>query len=211
MDVDGICNVRDFGGYKVAGGKKVNFDLIFRGTAMDEDPKDSGFATTITDAGKKTMLNEMKIKTDVDLREKDSKKSPLGSSVNYKNFTIGNYTTFINSNKGYIKDIFTMLADKNNYPLYFHCQGGADRTGSLCALILSFLGVSEEEVKTDFEFTTLSAVGPRSRNEEGKFVAYWEALTKTSGSTLQEKATNYLKSCGISDDTLNKVKSIMLG
>lgn len=49
--------------------------------------------------------------------------------------------------------IFTRLAHPGAVPALLHCSGGKDRTGVTCALILSALGVSREDVIEDFMLT----------------------------------------------------------
>jgi protein-tyrosine phosphatase len=49
--------------------------------------------------------------------------------------------------------IFKRLARPGAVPALFHCSGGKDRTGVTCALILSALGVSREDVTEDFMLT----------------------------------------------------------
>lgn len=49
--------------------------------------------------------------------------------------------------------IFARLAGGDAFPALFHCAAGKDRTGVTCALILSSLGVSREDVVADFMLT----------------------------------------------------------
>ncbi len=46
--------------------------------------------------------------------------------------------------------VFRALARVETYPLLIHCMGGKDRTGFVCALILSHLGVSRDLLVKDF-------------------------------------------------------------
>ncbi|MFI9237269.1 tyrosine-protein phosphatase [Streptomyces sp. NPDC053079] len=41
-------------------------------------------------------------------------------------------------------------------PVVFHCASGKDRTGLLAALVLSLLGVTEDDIATDFALTELA-------------------------------------------------------
>ena len=59
--------------------------------------------------------------------------------------------------------IFELLADAEAYPIYFHCQGGGDRTGTLAFILGAALGVPEEDLLTDYELSTLSLSGERTR------------------------------------------------
>jgi hypothetical protein len=43
-----------------------------------------------------------------------------------------------------------IMADDESCPLVFHCAAGKDRTGVLAALVLSVLGVADEDVAADY-------------------------------------------------------------
>lgn len=49
-----------------------------------------------------------------------------------------------------IRSVFTALFDLTSYPLVIHCSAGKDRTGLVCALILSALGVRKEDIINDY-------------------------------------------------------------
>lgn len=49
-----------------------------------------------------------------------------------------------------LPEIFRVLADDGVYPLAFHCVAGKDRSGLVAALVLSALGVGEEQVVDDY-------------------------------------------------------------
>jgi len=58
---------------------------------------------------------------------------------------------------------FGLVGDGSRRPLLFHCTTGKDRTGWAAASTLLLLGVSEEDVLADYEFTNrdlLPALGP---------------------------------------------------
>jgi protein-tyrosine phosphatase len=52
-------------------------------------------------------------------------------------------------------------ADPANHPLLFHCTAGKDRTGVTAMLILSVLGVADEDILDDYELTTTYRSGRR--------------------------------------------------
>ncbi len=46
-----------------------------------------------------------------------------------------------------------MIADPGRAPVVVHCMAGKDRTGVVCALALSLLGVSDEDIAADYAMT----------------------------------------------------------
>ena len=103
------------------------------------------------------------------------------------------------------------LADENRYPVYIHCTGGADRTGTLAFLINALLGVGEDDLIRDYETTTFSVYGERSRSSAiYKFADFYKQLKPYAGSTFAEKTENYMLSIGVTQTQINAIKSIML-
>lgn len=51
------------------------------------------------------------------------------------------------------RQFFTTLANSERRPLLFHCSTGKDRTGWAAAVILTLLGVSEEDVMREYLLT----------------------------------------------------------
>lgn len=248
--VDGVSNARDLGGYETTTGK-VNYGLLYRGGKLNGTT--SGEA--ITEEGKSEMLDSLKIKTEIDLRstgdDGGQTENAIGGGVNYIKISLGQYANILDyetwssldkseksgnfdaNNKNAIKQIFELLADKNNYPIYFHCNAGADRTGTLALLINGLLGVDEQSLIKDYELTTISRYGKRLRssltednkaftetgvmqNDGGNYVAmglFIDSLKSayTDGGDINEAIYNYLiEYIGLSNDTLDKIKSIML-
>ncbi len=56
------------------------------------------------------------------------------------------------------RQFFTLLSEKEHRPGVFHCTTGKDRTGWAAASLLLILGVSEEDVLTDYLLTNASLV-----------------------------------------------------
>ena len=63
---DGVYNIRDLGGYKV-GSKYTKQGLIFRGGALSPSTNQYG-QISISELGKKILSEDLKIKSDLDLR-----------------------------------------------------------------------------------------------------------------------------------------------
>ena len=89
-----------------------------------------------------------------------------------------------------MKTVFDALADESNYPLYFHCWGGADRTGCVAFTIEAILGLDEENLMKNFEYTTLSGQGNVKNRDEEEFSSMVKTLTGY-GKNWRERMTNF--------------------
>ncbi len=196
--IDGMTNCRDLGGWKTTKGLTVKQGMIYRTGRVDK----------ITAEGEETILNELGMKTEIDLYGG----SPHLDVENYLRCAIADTAT-LNDLKPKLFAIFATLADERNYPACFHCVIGTDRTGTLAYLILGLLGVSEEDIYRDYCFSNFGNIGVEDADGlrmaerlQGKVAP----IKSKTGSTLQQKVRNYLISVGISDETLNAVVQIML-
>ncbi len=219
LKIDGASNFRDVGGYDTLDGKTVRQGMIIRGTALDQ--KYSSFTDKVaTESGIKAAA-ELGFKTDLDLRSSGEGSKPKGALLDYgvtlQRKSIQQYELVENS-KSVINQIFKIFADKSSYPIYVHCQSGADRTGTLCFLLLGYLGVDEDTLLCDYELTSLSLVSTRSRHaytgaDKAKtFETFYKMFNDYPGSTVREKCTYFLKTkCGISQEILDEITEILIG
>jgi protein tyrosine/serine phosphatase len=65
------------------------------------------------------------------------------------------YTDILNNAPGSYRTILLHLANEPAKPLIVHCTAGKDRTGVLCALILSLCGVEDEIVAQEYSLTEI--------------------------------------------------------
>lgn len=198
--VDGISNVRDMGGYVTRDGRTIKQGLFYRGSELNSH-------VNITEEGLRTMREVLKIKSEIDLRNAKEKVIDVYKG-NYINIPIPAYKNFL-AKPECSRQIIDFMADEANYPIYFHCWGGADRTESFVFLLGLLLGMSYEQLIDDYECTSLSIFGPRSRNKE-IFKTFVDLIEEMEGADLNEKGYNYFLSCGIEREKLEKIKSIFL-
>ncbi len=215
MTVDGVYNVRDIGGYATSFGKTTLQGLLYRGGALSPSADTAYDFVQITDKGIRTMSDIMGIKTEVDFRNTTESLGITesfipGAELVY--YTLGGYDTGIqNYGEGYRK-MFAKLARPESYPVYFHCTGGADRTGTVVFLVNALLGVEETTLIQDYEFTSFSVYG--ERNSQGtvyRFAEFLTALKAYEGETLMDKTENYLLSIGVTADEIYNIRAIMFG
>ncbi|MBE6631701.1 MAG: tyrosine-protein phosphatase [Ruminococcaceae bacterium] len=210
--IDHIYNIRDLGGYHTAEGSRTKQGLLYRSQEMNNEHKN-----TVTEMGTNEAVNVLGIRTDIDLRNINEhgvifNSSPLGDGIKYIKEPAPFYSEAFNS--PVTGKIFEYLCDIENYPLVFHCVGGADRTGTLAFLVNGLLGVSENELICDYELTG-------SRNRASKGAAYGDNHTlvkdfinkikSLEGNSLQEKIFNfYHKKIGVSLMAISNLRNIML-
>lgn len=208
LSVDGISNVRDGGGYRTEDGRRIRQGMIYRGTELN-------FHHTITEFGKRTMKKDLGVRTDLDLRgeAKDRvRESPLGPDVRFCLIPTEAYADFLSEeHKATVKALFDVLSDESSYPIYYHCWGGADRTGTLAFALGCVLGMNETDLFADYELTSLSIWGDRDRTGE-LFVGFLEALDQFGNgeTSLTEKMRLGLLECGVSETQQEKIRSILL-
>jgi len=207
-------NIRDLGGWKTKDGRRIAQGKIFRGTEIDDN-------FPLTEEGIRTLTEELFLKSDFDLRgEKEANDpGPLADyGVTRLYSPIGAYCGVVapgdNLENRWAVALPTLkkLCNPDIYPLYFHCWAGADRTGTLSFLILGYLGVPEDDVILDYEATTLSVWGERSRNYPD-FANMRDALRRVYGSDgadLQTQIHRFFLTIGLTEKELKVLESILL-
>lgn len=241
-----IPNVRDIGGWETEDGKKVKYAMVYRGGKTNASGGNS-----CTPEDQEIFAKNLGIKTEIDLRTSGSDDggqnySVFGDGVFYYKTTLTQFCYIFPEfeqqepvSRGYdsrtkysVQQIFEVLAEEENYPIFFHCNAGADRTATVAFLINGFLGVSYEDLTKDCELTTFSTSGARWRSsvKNGKFdssgvfqddtdnyVAWGKMYDMmmeeygTKDGSLSSAIENYLiEECALDKETLDAVRSIML-
>ena len=122
---------------------------------------------------------------------------------------------------------FEVLAQPGALPAVFHCAAGKDRTGLLAAMLLGSLGVSHEDIVADYALTVAGMARFRewAAREWPEWTermasippAYTAALPEAMSHILDELCDqhgtirNYVRSIGVTDDTLATLESVLLG
>ena len=214
-----VGNIRDLGGYRTLDGKRVKQNIVFRGQGLNDNSGDGEIPgkNRLMVVDLEYFLKDVKIRTDLDLRSDSEtakmKVSPLGESVQFIQRSSPAYSgIFSKGRKSTMAKNFRVFCDPKNYPIYFHCIGGADRTGSLAVVLEAILGVPEKEIEMDYERTFYPAMkcylGPAWKayqDLKSGLMKYGKA-----GDPLQKRAELYLLDCGITREEIAQFRSIML-
>jgi len=203
--IDGVSNVRDMGGYKLAGGGRIRQGIIYRGSEFDNKMH-------ISDTGVEDFL-KLGIRTDLDLRGEAALQlehfiTPI-LAVN-RIFVKGQAYEglFLPDEKPELHNFFATFANPESYPIYYHCRGGADRTGSYSFILGALYGMSHEDLILEYELTSLSIWGTRVRSHE-LFSVFLKNFLALPGETYSEKARVFIReNAGLSDDEIDRIYDI---
>ena len=199
-------NIRDLGGLTCDGGT-IKFGKIIRGGAVY-----TGDTETI-----RILHDEVGIQAELDLLggHLGYTTSPIGEDVDFccptEDGTAWIYYNLSNINS--MKKAFRFIFDsvKRNRTLYYHCQQGADRTGTMSVLIEGLLGVPQNQIDVDFELTSFSSDGNglRKRNDAGYKTLITEKINNLHGNTFRDKIVNYVASLGFTAQEINDFRNAM--
>lgn len=208
LSVDGMCNMRDIGGWTTLDGKKIKQGLLYRSAELDGAVNSK---YTVTNEGVNTLLTAFGIRTEMDLRHSSDNPSgtnTLGVGVEHNYYNAPMYgEVFTEKGKAAVRAVFADLADKRNYPVLLHCTHGMDRTGTICYLLEALLGVSEEDMMKEYQLSALYHGSLWSLNQMNEFIGQ---LKSYEGATIQQKAENYLLSAGVTPAEISAIKEIYL-
>ncbi len=209
INVPGITNTRDIGGWELADGRRIRQSMIYRSSEMDNHLQ-------ITDEGKRILQQELNIRTDLDLRGISEPASAVLDSqrVEWINVPILPYEYICQPivSDGY-RRIFQVFADPARYPILVHCWGGADRTGTVIFLLLALLGQSAAMLALDYELTSFSVWGARSRHSD-EFQALLFTLSKFAQADqkhdLKWQVEKYLLSISIRREQIDLIRELLI-
>jgi protein-tyrosine phosphatase len=216
LNVPKVDNFRDLGGRRGLEGRLIPQGLIFRCSGFNNNSSDGGKtpgAPRFTEEGLRIIREELKIKTDLDLRSHGETArmttSPLGEDVNYINISTVCYApTFTKSGMDIMAQNFRVFTKPENYPIAFHCIAGADRTGSLAVLLEALLGVDRDEIMRDYVLTSFFTTRPHANGDI--LLNGLDHFGKPEES-LSVKAERYFMEAGITPEEILSFRTIVLG
>ena len=205
-------NVRDMGGRTTYAGGKIKQGLIYRGDGNKFDNR-----SAVNDECKNVLTKQLKIKTEINVA------NSTGNNLNFSGVNVVNAymdygaTPYSNlaRNAERVRQVMDVLADESNYPVFYHCRIGTDRTGITGMMIGGLLGIPFNEVFQDYCFSNFAPIdGQRYPNKasdpNGDDPAkYIDEILAMPGKNYQEQTYNALLSIGVPAETLSKIINIM--
>lgn len=164
-----LHNFRDFGGYPAADGQLVRRNQLYRsdslGKLADADAQRFaalGVRTVIdlrypreADAGGRVPAGLGVAYYNCSIEHRPYDQAALGAVVDPVRFLADRYAEVARDGHAEIAETLRIIAG-DEAPVVIHCASGKDRTGLIAALVLSLLGVAEEDITADFALTGLA-------------------------------------------------------
>ena len=155
-------NFRDLGGHPVRDGRRVRHRHVYRSSHLAQIPPESPLHTIQL----KTLIT---LQSRMEVKHIGPPAHTVRHGVRWEHIPIGDqwfnehgYTRTKPVQPGHAhlelvmqfrddwQRFFKLLAERDVYPVLFHCSAGRDRTGVGAAMLLELLGVDRERIVADF-------------------------------------------------------------
>ena len=210
--VGNMPNCRDMGGRTTVAGGKVKQGLIYRTSGSKFDN-----STPSNQEAKDVLLKQLKVKTEINVANSTSNNVNLtGTKVEnaYMAYGAVPYSNLAR-NSVRIRQVMDVLADENNYPVFYHCRIGTDRTGITGVMIGGLLGINFNEIIQDYGFSNFAPIdnqrypGKTPDNNGDDIKKYIDEIIALPGANFQEKTYLALRMIGVPAAKLDKIIDFM--
>lgn len=206
VEIDGVDNTRDLGGYRTIDGKRIRQGIIYRGASLKK----------ISQEGVQTFEQDLGIRTEIDLTDSNESSDLLTITKSvqpiiwYDNiFTKDEY-------KEALKNALLLFTEESNFPIYFHCALGRDRTGTLAFILLGLCGCDQTTLYKEYMLTYFSVRGNTDGSGSGGLfdnidsLYYGFKLYQDKTRSLAENIEAYLLDLGLTNDNIQSIKKNLL-
>lgn len=234
-------NFRDLGGYAGSGDRTVRWGLLYRADGIHR-----------IEGVDLARVSALGIRTVLDLRTRgeldDHGRVPTESfdaayhhlpllehvwerdlpvaELDAVEFLAGRYLDMLDVGASSIVTAVNTISGAHRLPLVFHCSAGKDRTGVLAAIVLSALGVSDDDIASDYalsraamrelaewvrterpeSYETMAAQPPAFLDAPPLAMRRFLALARSEYGSL----TDYLSGAGVEDAAIDALRATLL-
>ncbi len=210
--VGNMPNCRDMGGRTTVAGGKIKQGLIYRtsGSKFDNSTPSDSEAQDI-------LKNTLRVKTEINVANSTTNNVNLdGTKVENAYMAYGSVPySNLARNSVRIRQVMDILAEEDNYPVFYHCRIGTDRTGITGIMINGLLGVPFNEAIQDYGFSNFAPIdnqrypGKTPDNNGDDIKKYIDELLALPGANFQEQVYLALRMIGVPAAKLDKIIDIM--
>lgn len=159
LELDGVFNLRDVGGYPADGGRAVRWRTLLRSDALHL--LDPAGAVVLAGLGLRTIV-DLRTETEAELAPSAPDGLSAATRTEHVSILTGNLQELpleLAAIYRYVIDycgdaiaaaIKALSSTGDGFPALVHCSAGKDRTGIVVALILAVLGVPDEVIAADY-------------------------------------------------------------
>jgi protein tyrosine/serine phosphatase len=185
---EGCCNFRDLGGYATVDGSRVRWRRLYRSDSLHRMTA-SDAARLVDDLGARTAIDlrmtseraraaTTLVETDARLRvvhlpviDEAVNTPDDGGAAPVIECLADMYAVTLRAGSAGFARALRLLTRPDTYPAVFYCASGKDRTGLLAALVLSLVGVPDDDIVADYTLTApaLDTIRARLREEDPDF------------------------------------------
>jgi protein-tyrosine phosphatase len=234
-------NFRDLGGYAAADGRTVRWGLLYRADGIHRI--EGADLARVSALGIRTVL-DLRTRSELDdhgrvrtesfdavyhhlplLEQVWGRDLPV-AEVDAVDFLAGRYFDMLTLGSTSIVTALNTVATADRLPLVFHCSAGKDRTGVLAAILLSVLGVSDDDIASDYalsraamrelaewvrterpeSYETMAAQPPAFLDAPPLAMRRFLALARSEYGSL----TDYVTESGVGSDVIESLRVTLL-
>lgn len=208
-----VFNFRDLGGYQGVEGRQIRWRRLYRSDSLHRlaDPDAEADQRAFAALG---------VRTVIDLRRPheiaEAGRVPGFASGGYHNiypehdrwelgpdpdpgyegtvrWLVDRYLDLARDGYAGLAAAIGLIADERTAPVVVHCMAGKDRTGVVCALTLSLLGVNDNDIATDYGLSTAATrrFQAQSKDDDDIDVPYMASPVETMTSFLAQIRHRY--------------------
>ncbi|MEU4561318.1 tyrosine-protein phosphatase [Actinoplanes sp. NPDC023936] len=229
-------NFRDVGGYTGLDGRTVRWRRLFRADSLHRLGEQD--AEAFAALGVRTVI-DLRRPHEVEkfgrvaeehgadyrnlvLRHVDWEEVGHPEDTVHERWLADRYLNFAEDGHEALLESLRVIANPAAAPVVVHCMAGKDRTGTVCALALSLLGVGDEEIAADYALTTeamrplteyLLRTSPESiLGNEHMFDSPPEAMLMFLADlrAIHGSVEGYAKQIGLTDDEIAAMRAHLL-
>ncbi|NUU25695.1 MAG: tyrosine-protein phosphatase [Streptomycetaceae bacterium] len=164
-----LHNFRDMGGYRTADGREVAWGRLYRSDSLGKLARSDADGERFAALGVRTVV-DLRYPWEIEragrvgeypglayhnlsIEHRPYGQATLGPEVPTERFLADRYAEVAGDGVAEIRAVLDVLAADGAGPAVVHCASGKDRTGLIAALVLTLLGVGDEDIVADFALT----------------------------------------------------------
>jgi len=172
IEFDRLHNFRDLGGYRADAGRTVRWGTLYRSDSLGKLRPGSADWDRFRALGVGTVV-DLRYPFEIEARgrvpavdglayhnlsieHRPYDQSAISPDVDPWRYLADRFAEVLDDGVKELRTVLEVIAAEDDRPLVFHCASGKDRTGIVAALVLSLLGVAEDDVLADFALTELA-------------------------------------------------------